>query len=311
MTETAGQSGADLRELSAALGDRANALAAQGRSAEIPSLWEQAISALPDNSSRAQLTTAYAWYQVLHSAMGEGVALAANLLRDSFTPGPAKAQARVLIRSRWRAEPGAVEAAWIAATGCPLPGWVLLTDAEMRVVVDWVAAPTWARSRIFYGEHAAELRTAGSAEMLDELALRGPARLTSTAAVHRALLVLAAGAPGADGAYRCLDDPAAAQAAAASAIGRAAWDEVHACGMLEVLIHRRAFLGSVHVVVAQAAQAPGEAGESSDSPLPARLAAMAESAPADERSRAAADIRLFAVHSPDGRIAADLLDLTH
>jgi len=81
--------------------------------------------------------------------------------------------------------------------------------------------------------------------------------------------------------------------------------------MLELLIHRRAFLGSVHVVIAQAAQDPGEAIESSDSSLSARLSAMAESAPADERSRAAADIRLFAVHSPDRCIAADLLGLTH
>jgi hypothetical protein len=307
MGEARARGGADLRELSAALGDRANALAAEGRRREIPSLWEQAISGLSDNSARAQLTTAYAWYQVLHHAIPEGVALAANLLLDSRTPGPAQAQARVLIRSRWRAEPGAVEAAWEAAADAPLPRWARLADEEIRAVADWVSAPTWGKSQDFYGEHAGRLQTKGAAEALDELALRGPAQLTSAVAVHRALLALAAGALGADGAYRCLGDAEVAQAAAASAIGRAAWGEVHACGMIEVLTHRRTFLGSVHLVIAQAME---DAKEASDSRLLARLSAMAKAAPAGERSSAAADARLFAVQSPDHRLSAGLLRLT-
>ncbi|HEU5332467.1 MAG TPA: hypothetical protein VFU73_06885 [Actinocrinis sp.] len=213
------------------------------------------------------------------------------------------------MRSRWRAEPGAVEAAWEAAAGSPLPGWARLTDEEMRVVVDWVAAPTWEQSRAFYGEHAARLQAAGAADMLDELSLRGPARLTSAAAVHRALLTLAAGELGADGAYGCLADPAPAQAAAACAIGRSAWDEVHACGMIEVLTHRRAFLGTVHIVIARAARDAGDTKDASDSRLSAKLSAMAEAATAEERSRAVADIRLFAIHTPGRRIPAYLLDL--
>lgn len=308
MDEVTALDDADLRELSARLGDRANTLAAEGRTDEIPYLWEQAISALPGNSARAQITLAYAWYQVLHGAIHEGIALAAHLLHYSGTPDPVRAQARVLIRSRRHAEPGPVEQAWIAAAGSPLPGWARLTDARIQVVADWVSAPTWELSQAFYHEHAELLQADGTGDVLDEFALRGPARLTSAAALHHALRTLSAGATGAQGAYSCLADQTTVEATATAAIGRGAWAETHACGTIEVLAHRRAFLGSMHVVIAQVMQDQDRKG-TSDTRLLAKLSTLARAAPDPEQARAAADIRLLASLSSDGGVVADLLSL--
>jgi hypothetical protein len=298
-----GTGDAELRGLAAALGDRADKLAASGRASEIPALWETAISTLDDDASRAGLTLSYAWYQALHGQIPAGVTLAARLLNTAWAAGPIRVRTRILIRTRWRVAPAAVAGAWNSATESPLPDWVRLTDGEIQVVVDWVSAASWEQSRAFYGKHAAALRSASTSTVLDELALGGQGALIG---LHRAILVLCAGPWGADGGYGCLDRAAAAQAAATSTIARRAWDELRACGTVEALVHRRAFLGSVHVVIADAA---GNARPTVSPQLFGKLRELAEAAPADERYRAAADLRTVSPGLPGRDAIRALLDL--
>lgn len=176
-----------MRAVAASLGDRANAMAEEGRVAEVPALWEQAIAALPDEAARAQLTLAYAWYQALHGEAEHGVRLAAGLRECPVSQ--VRGQIRVLVRNRVRIEPEVVERTWRAVTGTELPEWALLADEDIDCVAYWISAASREESRALYDSQVRRLPSQTIDLVLEELALGDP-RVRSAIAVHRALLAL-------------------------------------------------------------------------------------------------------------------------
>jgi hypothetical protein len=268
-----------MRAVAASLGNRANALAAEGRVAEVPPLWEEAIAKLADAGSQALVMLAYAWYQALHGEVEHGVRLAVGL-RDCPVSA-VRGQTRVLIRNRARVEPSLVERIWRAMTGILLPAWAFLADEDIERVAEWVSAASWEESKALYDARVSRIPSRDVDEVLEEMAL-GDARLRSAVAVHRALLVL-----GGDTGYRALSDPREAAHAAGAAIAVSDWDALRACGTIELTVHGRAFLGGVHGVAAELMSA----GEAVVSPAMAeRVGALARDAQPWERGRAAADL---------------------
>jgi hypothetical protein len=281
MGEAPAPEAAEARRRAAALGDRANELAAAGRVAEVPALWEEAIAGLEDAALRDRITLAYAWYQALHGEAGHGVRLAAGLQESPVDS--VRGQIRVLVRNRWRVEPETVEPAWHAATGCPLPAWVHLDEDTVRAVADWVSARDWQGSQNLYAGRIAPLTSDDALTALDELLLAGGNGMRPTVELHRAILAL-----GGPVAYPCLTDADRATALAATAVTDRDWDVLRAVGTLEVLAHRRRYLGAVHVVAAEAMAAGGAP---VDARIAARLAHLAGAAPLSERVHAAAGLR--------------------
>lgn len=285
-----------MRSLAAEVGDRANALAAEGRVAEVPALWEDAITGLSDESSRALITFAYAWYQALHGEVEHGVRLAADL-RYCAVPS-VRAQVRVLVRNRVRVEPDVVEQTWRAETGVPLPGWASLADADIDDVAEWISAASWEKSRALHDLLVGRLPSQDIEYVLEELGW-GDVRLRTAVAVHRAVLVL-----GGDDGYRCLSDLKEAARAAGAAIVARDWNALRACGTIELAVHGRAFLGGLHGVSAElmaagdttAADATGARGATGttettvSAAVAERIAALAQDAQPWERRQAAADL---------------------
>src|SRR4051812_14933708 len=240
MADTADPDPNPVRALAAATGNRANDLAAAGRTGEIPALWEEAIAGLEDEESRARLTLAYAWYQALHGAVEHGVRLAAGLRECGVRQ--VRGQVRVLIRNRWRAEPEVVRRSW----GAELPAWVVLSDEDISGVAKWMSASSWEESKACFRAEISALKPQDLAMILEEIALGGDGALDARVAVHRALLAL-----GGDAGYACLRDGDAAAGAAGTAIARRDWVALRACGTIEVMVHGRRFLGAVHVAAAE------------------------------------------------------------
>ncbi|WP_370366950.1 hypothetical protein [Catenulispora sp. GP43] len=268
-----------MRAVAASLGDRANAMAARGRVAEVPALWEEAIAALPDEASRALITLAYAWYQALHGEVEHGIRLAAGL-RDCPVP-PVPGQVRVLVRNRTRVEPEVVERTWHAVTGEGLAPWAFFADEDIDAVAAWISALSWEESRALYDARVSRLASQDADEVLVEIASGDP-RLRTAIAVHRAVLVL-----GADAGYHALSGPKAASDVAGAAITAGDWGALRACGTIELTVHGRAFLGGVYGVTAELMAA----GDTSVPPAIAdRVAALALDAQPWERARAAADL---------------------
>jgi hypothetical protein len=268
-----------MRSLAAVLGDRANALAAEGRLAEVPALWEDAIAGLPEEGSRALITLAYAWYQALHGEAEHGVRLAAELRECSLSP--VRAQARVLVRNRMRVEPEVVEPAWRAVVGTEVPGWAHLADPDIDHVARWVSAASWKESKTLFDATVGQIASQDVDEALEELALGDP-RLRSAVAVHRAVLVL-----GGDAGYRCLSDPHEAAQVAAASIVVSDWDGLRACALIEVAVHGQPFLGGVHGVAAELMAV----GDTTVSPAMAdRVATLARDAQPWECRQAVADL---------------------
>lgn len=268
-----------MRSLAAALGDRANAMAAEGRLGEVPALWEDAIAKLPEEGSRALITLAYAWYQALHGEAEHGVRLAAGL-RECPLP-PVRGQVRVLVRNRMRIEPEVVEPAWRAVVGAGVPGWAQLADADIDRVARWVSAASWKESKALFDASVSQIAPHDIDEVLEELALGDP-RLRAAVAVHRAVLVL-----GGDAGYRCLSEPREAARVAAASIAVSDWNALRACASMEVAVHGQAFLGGVHGVAAELMAR----GETTVSPaMVDRIATLARDAQPWERRQAAADL---------------------
>lgn len=268
-----------MRAVAASLGDRANAMAAQGRVAEVPALWEEAIANLPDEASRALVTLAYAWYQALHGEVVHGIRLAAGL-RHCPVP-PVSGQVRVLVRNRTRVEPEVVECTWRAETGEGLPAWAFFADEDIDDVAAWISAPSWEESRALYDARVSRLCSQDADEMLVEIAFGDP-RLRRTIAVHRALLAL-----GAEAGYHCVSGPKEASEVAGAAIAAGDWGALRACGTIELAVHGRAFLGGVHGVTAEL-MAAGDTVVSTA--IVERVAALARDAQPWERARVAADL---------------------
>lgn len=268
-----------MRSLAAALGDRANAMAAEGRVGEVPALWEGAIAELADEGSRELITLAYAWYQALHGEAEHGVRMAAGLRECSLSS--VRGQVRVLVRNRMRVEPEVVEPAWRSVVGAEVPGWAHLADADIDRVAEWISAASWKESKALFDAAVVRIASQDIYYALEEIALGDP-RLGSAVAVHRAVLVL-----GGDAGYRCLSAPREAARVAAASIAGRDWDALRACASIEVIVHGQAFLGGVHGVAAEMMAG----GVTTVSPAMAdRVAVLARDAQPWERRQAVADL---------------------
>jgi hypothetical protein len=268
-----------MRSLAASLGDRANAMAAEGRAAEVPALWQDAIAGLADEGSRALITLAFAWYQALHGEAEHGVRLAAGLRDCPWSP--VRAQVRVLVRNRMRVEPEVAAPTWRAVVGTAVPGWAQLADADIDHVAEWISAASWKESKELFENAVSRIAPQDADYALEELALGDP-RLRSAVSVHRAVLGL-----GGDAGYRCLSDPREAARVATASIAMSDWDGLRACALIEVAVHGQAFLGGVHGVAAELMAG----GDTTVSPAMAeRVATLARDAQPWERRQAVADL---------------------
>lgn len=284
-----------MRPLAAAIGDRANVLAAEGRVAEVPALWEQAIAELPDERSQALLTLAYAWYQALHGEVEHGVRLAAGLRECQVSQ--VRGQVRVLVRNRARVEPEAVEGTWRAVTGSALPEWAAVADEDIDLVAEWVVAASWQESEALFGANISRITSQAIEAALEEMVLGDP-RARSTIAVHRAVVAL-----GGDVGYRSVHDAREAARMAAAAIAARDWEALRACGAIERTVHGRVFLGGLHGGTADLMSG----GSTMVSPeMVARVGELAEDAEPWERRQAVAD--LTAVGDPSLRPLVETIE---
>jgi hypothetical protein len=241
MADTAVPEHDAVRASAAALGDRANELAALGRVAEVPALWEAAVAALDDAEARDRLTLAYAWYQGLHGEVEHGVRLAAGL-RESAVP-QVRGQITVLVRQRWRVEPALVERTWSAVAGNDLPRWAFVTDEDIDAVAAWVSAKSWEESKAVYEAVIAGLPRGDIEVVLEELLLSSGS-LRRTVAAHQAVLTL-----GAEAGYHCLRGPYEAAREASAAIAARDWEALRACATIEAA-HGLRLLSWIHGLTA-------------------------------------------------------------
>jgi len=288
-----------MRAMAKDLGGRANELAAAGRVAEVPALWEEAIAGLEDERARDRVGLAYAWYQEAHGEIEHGVRLAAGLRASAVAP--VRQQVRVLVREGRRVAPAEAERTWRAAVGEELPHWAFLTEAQIEAVAKWITAESWDESETFYDSRIRPLPSRDVDAILTELAWGGDGALDVTIAVHRALLAL-----GGEAGYRSVRSEQGMDQAARAVIAGRDWDALRACGTIEALVHGWRFLGAVHVVVAQTMTDGGAAVEPRFrmSALVERITASAPAAGSHQRERAVEDLAAIGGASLAGLLAA-------
>ena len=166
-----------LPDLAAALNNLSARLAETDRDAEVSTVWESAIAALPEEPARLALTVAYAGYLLGRPDSGASAELLVKVLRTPGVPGPVEVDARRLLREQRRQHPSAVEGAWSSLTTVPVPDWVYLTDDHINTVIDWITTATWAESRGYFHEHSGTLLAGTTATVLGELSLTAPGNL--------------------------------------------------------------------------------------------------------------------------------------
>ncbi|MFI7286387.1 tetratricopeptide repeat protein [Streptomyces anulatus] len=83
----------------------------------------------------------------------------------------------------------AVHTAWEEETFTPVPDWLALSPGTLDLVVTWMFAPNWPRSRDFWSEHAEALGSDEAATALDELAVLDPHGAQRHALLRDAVLV--------------------------------------------------------------------------------------------------------------------------
>jgi hypothetical protein len=125
-------------------------------------------------------------------------------------------RARAALRGIRAAGPALVDDAWQEATGTGIPGWLAVTPDRLRLVTDWLSAPTWQDSLALAERHAADLLAPATDEVLAEIALADP----DMAAEHRTLLE-AARTEGFTAAYR----PALLADSLRAWMGTATWED--------------------------------------------------------------------------------------
>jgi len=172
-------------DLAMSLRNLGNRLAEAGRADEVSQIWESAIAALPDASSRLALTVEYARHQLGEPDTSAGVELLVGVLMTPGVPGPVEADARQLLRGQWRQHPEAVQAAWQSLSTVPVPDWMYLSDEHTDMVIGWINNGTWAESRQYFSDHSGQLLANTTPIALNELALTAPEDLIGQ---HRDLL---------------------------------------------------------------------------------------------------------------------------
>jgi hypothetical protein len=191
-----------LPDLAASLNNLANRLAEVGRAHEAADVWESAIGD-SEEPARRYLELEYARHLLHQAGNATALRLLGTLTTSSGVPSSVVAGARQLLREQWRNDPS-IDRKWAELSDIPPPRWLHLTDAEIRLVIDWINTETWGESHTFASEHAERLLATTTDVVLDELELRAPGRQIET---HRELLQAVRG-HGIDAAYRplLLDD---------------------------------------------------------------------------------------------------------
>jgi tetratricopeptide (TPR) repeat protein len=115
-----------------------------------------------------------------------------------------------------------------------------------NTVEQWRATPTWEASRAFVEDHP-ELLGENVPAILAVLAGEDPGPADS---IRQALLTIAAGPAGADGAYRSLQDATTLLATVNAAIATRDARMLQACGLIEALAHKRSLAGTLHMTLA-------------------------------------------------------------
>ena len=99
-------------------------------------------------------------------------------LTEAREPDPAAFHARQLLRDWLRSGPSRtsqVSAIWRDVIGSEPPPWLALPDGALDLANEWINCRSWAASRVFWDEHADELRSSDTALALEDLALLGQA----------------------------------------------------------------------------------------------------------------------------------------
>jgi hypothetical protein len=161
------------------------------------------------------------------------------------------------------------------------------------VLREWIMAPDWDTSRAFLRDHP---------EFLDQdvsgiLAQLGADASGADIAVHQALLILATGPAGIDGAYRCVTGQQELGTQVTDAIRARNPDRLHACAAVEALVHAQAFAGTFHAALARLMADPA-VGPSEE--LLSQLTALAAEADTGERDRAKAQLGAVLADIPAG-----------
>jgi hypothetical protein len=164
----------------------------------------------------------------------------------------------------------------------------------------WEATADWDASRAFLEEHP-ELLSDETAAVMRIRATTG----SPEAAVHDALLTLARGPAGTEGAYQVLQDLTSAQACAASAVAARDAERLRACAAIEEHYHHH-LMGILHLVLAWLIEKPaGPLPDSIGVALHARIAACTNSEEVETaRTQFASDIGSIGV---DKSLANQLL----
>ena len=150
----------------------------------------------------------------------------------------------------------------------------------------WATTSDWQTSNIFLQNYP-ELFTQ---DAKSASASSGENPSSPRIAVHQAILTLASDPTGIENAYRCIADRRELEPLTVAALKARNPDRLHACSILEILIHGQAFLGMMHQVLASLLAKP----KSQLSPsLASHLAALAAKATAAERNQAAAHLGML------------------
>jgi tetratricopeptide (TPR) repeat protein len=165
------------RGLNASVANLADRLSEADRDEEAVKMWESALAGSPNQSSRLALIIAYARYLLAHEQIDAAVAVLAEVLNSVDAPGPMQAEARVVLRIYWRANPRSTERAWQSVSQSPLPDWIQLTDDQIKLVIEWLNAKPWTRSRNYLEQHSTAIHSDATNIVLDELSLGAPANL--------------------------------------------------------------------------------------------------------------------------------------
>ena len=130
-----------------------------------------AFAALPD--TRDALIIERAGFHVRYGDAPTGLRELVTLLTSdgTGTPEAIVPAARTALRGHRVQHTLAVERAWRAVSGTEPPEWLELTAEQIRIVVEWSVAPTWAESKRFLAAHAEELLAHSATVALEELEL--------------------------------------------------------------------------------------------------------------------------------------------
>ncbi|MGH3808438.1 MAG: tetratricopeptide repeat protein [Pseudonocardiaceae bacterium] len=166
-----------LPDLAMSLNNLANRLAEVGRIAETQEVFTGCIGAFAASPvARDVLLVERARFQLRHGEAPAGLRDLTVLLTSSGTEAMSTVlvSARRALRAHRTVDGPAVDRVWRETTGTEPPGWLALTDEQLRLVADWIGTPTWTESKNFLAAHADELLASPADLALDELVLLDP-----------------------------------------------------------------------------------------------------------------------------------------